>query len=204
MVLATAMLDIHHGIVALAGIVAGRRIDHQRTPCLFHLTIIMHGAHLAMRHILHLEVVHALFRNIDGTRPSAAAIERRAGRISYRHTVDNQRIIVESRHLRLRGHSPDASLAFVHIVLRATDVDLHLLCLRCSDGELYFVVARQLRALSHSLRCHLTAANGRQHRGQKKSDCSHIDNKFVILCKITNYFPNSAKFARNLRTFAKK
>ncbi len=113
-------------------------------------------------------------------------------------------IAQDARHLRLRGHSPDASLAFVHIVLRATDVDLHLLCLGRSDGELYFVVARQLRALSHSLRCHLSAANGRQHRGQKKSDCSHIDNKSVILCKITNYFPNSAKFARNLRTFAKK
>ena len=179
------MLDIHHGIRLLALVITCRRIDHQRAPCFFHIRVIMNGAHLTMPDILHLEVVHARLGNLDGTRPAAAAVERLAGWIGHRHTVDDQRIVVESWHLRLRRHRPCASLIFGHVVLRTAQVHLHLLRLRRAYGELHAVVALQLRPvrqadvrhrhchdpiyLHHvalSLRCHFRAANGRQHRGQ--------------------------------------
>ena len=67
MILAAAMLDINHRIVLRAIVVTRRRIDHQRAPRLFHLTIIMYDAHLPMLYGLHLEVVHALLGNLDGT-----------------------------------------------------------------------------------------------------------------------------------------
>ena len=104
MVLASAVLDIHHWIGLLALIVAGRGVDHQGAPRFFHLTIIIYGAHFTVWHILYLKVVHTLLGDLDGTRPAAAAVECLAGRVGYRYAVDYQGIVVEPWHLRFGGY----------------------------------------------------------------------------------------------------
>ena len=81
MILTATMLDIDHRVVLLALIVTRRGIDHQRTPRLIDLGVIMNGTHLAVRHILHLEVIHPSLNNLNGTRPAAAAVECLAGRV---------------------------------------------------------------------------------------------------------------------------
>ena len=145
MILTTAVLDIDHGIVLTALVVAGRRVDHQRTPRLVDLREIPYAADLTARHVLHLEVVRPCLLDLDGTRPAATAIECLTGGIGHRHAVDNQEIVVESGHLRFGGHRPCAVIGLLHVVLRATEVDLNELGLRGSHAEHHAVVLQHSR-----------------------------------------------------------
>ena len=98
-----------------------------------------------MLHVLHLKVVHACLSNLDGTRPSAAAKERLTGRVGSRHAVNNQRVVMESRHLRLGGHRPCAAFLLLHVVFLAAQVNLHQLCLRGIHAKHHAVVLQHPR-----------------------------------------------------------
>ena len=140
MVLAATVLDIDHWIVILVFLIACGGVDHQWAPRLVNLGIIIHSVHFAMGHIFHLEVFHACLGDVDGARPTAATKERLASGVGYRHTVDNQEIIVEPWHLGLGGHCPRATFGFRHVILGPAQVYLHALCLWRIHAEHHAVV----------------------------------------------------------------
>ena len=136
-VLAGAVLQVQNWIPRIAiGIVAWRRVDEGAAPVLGRLGVVPALADLAVRHVLREVVIDALLRDLDAAHLLSAAVKRLAAGVVDLHAVDDQRVVVEARHDRVRGPGPDAVVALLGgIALAAEEMELDLLRVRRLDAE---------------------------------------------------------------------
>ena len=136
LVLAPAVQQIEHGILALRAVVVGRRVDVGAAPRAGHRREVTLLAHRPVRHVLHARIlgVGGRLRHLD-----RAVVEARSeigtGRgIGDHGAVNRQRVVVETDHLRRRGHVPQAVRRLGHVEA-LPDAHPDLLGVRRGDPE---------------------------------------------------------------------
>ena len=118
LVLAAAVLQVQDRIARVAiVVVTGRGVDEGATPVLGRLGEVPALADLAVRHVLGEIEVDALLRDLDAAGVLAGPVERVARGVVDLRAVDEHPVVMEPRHLGVRGRGPEAILALLRGIL---------------------------------------------------------------------------------------
>ena len=89
-----------------------------------------------MRHIFWEIEVDVLLRDLDSTGLLAGPVERLAGGVIDLCAIDERPVVMEPRHLRIRGRGPEAILALLRgVPLTIKEPEDNLLGVRRLDPE---------------------------------------------------------------------
>ena len=137
LVLAHAVLQVQDGVLLLALLVLGRRVNHRMTPLTGALCKVIDAAYLTCRDVSLRTIVVAFraFGNLDAARLAAASEEGFCGGVNEADAVHLHEVVVEAHDKRV-GDCHEAALAVgLHLVLLVADIDDDLASLRCLDAE---------------------------------------------------------------------
>ena len=133
MVFAAAVVYVYYRILLIVLVIAGRHIDLKGSPFAGKLGLVVYKSHVSVGNILDFKEFRARFRYFHGNCHSAASIEGLAHRIGETRSVNLKEIVVESRHERLGGDSPESVHVLFHRVFHRADVGNHAGCSVCPD-----------------------------------------------------------------------
>ena len=136
LVLAPAVQQIEHRILALRAVVVGRRVDVGAAPRAGHGREVALLAHRPVRHVFHARIlgVGGRLRHLDRAVVEARSEKRPGRRIGDHGAVNRQRVVVEADHLRRGGHVPQAVRRLGHVEA-LPDAHPDLLGVRRGDPE---------------------------------------------------------------------
>ena len=131
------MLQIQHR-EARGGVllIVRRRVDEDATPGIDAFGKVILDQHVAVRHILHVVIRDARFRDFEGVAHVTVPDECVGAGIQHNRTINEHPIVVISGALRLLGSvGPHAVVAFDHVIWKRVErirpgsykSDLHLL-----------------------------------------------------------------------------
>ena len=136
-VFTAAVLQIQHRITSFpVDVIVRWSVHEDASPFLGRLGVIPALPDFAVWHIFGAIEIDSLLRNLDAAGLLAGPVERFAGWVTDLHAIDNKHIVMEPRHLRLRGRGPETILVLLRRIGRAADkLECDLLGVRRLDTE---------------------------------------------------------------------